>query len=201
MGEMLGNRKTILRELIKALHAGAQPDEMKEKFKEALKDIGPLEISKVEEELIKEGMPREEVRRLCDVHLAVFRESLEKQKVEVPAGHPIFVLLKEHEFVKEAVQEISQLLSVLERGKDFGENELTRIKELLGHLKEYEKHKVREENSLFPYLERHGVTQPPAIMWAEHDEQRREIKGASKTLENRENLGFEEFRGKLLSHL
>jgi len=201
MGEMLGNRKTILKELIKALHAGAQPDEMKEKFKEALKDIGPLEISKVEEELIKEGMPREEVRRLCDVHLAVFRESLEKQKVEVPAGHPIFVLLKEHEFVKEAVQEISQLLSALERGKDFGENELTRIKELLGHLKEYEKHKVREENSLFPYLERHGVTQPPAIMWAEHDEQRREIKGASKTLENRENLGFEEFRGKLLSHL
>jgi len=51
MGEMLGNRKTILKELIMALHAGAQPDEMKEKFKEALKDVGPLEISKVEEEL------------------------------------------------------------------------------------------------------------------------------------------------------
>ena len=201
MGEMLGNRKTILKELIKALHAGAQPDEVKEEFKEALKGVGPLEISKVEEELIEEGIPSEEIRRLCDVHLAVFRESLEKQKVEVPPGHPIFVLLKEHEFVKEAVQEISQFLSALERGKDFGENELTRIKELLGHLKEYEKHKVREENCLFPYLERHGVTQPPAIMWAEHDEQRREIKGASKTLENRENLGVEDFRGKLLSHL
>ncbi len=122
MGETLGNEKMILRELIEALHAGAHPDEMKEKFKEALKNVGPLEISKVEEELIKEGMPREEVRRLCDVHLAVFRESLEKQKVEVPMGHPIFVLLKEHEFVKEAVQGISQLVSVLERGKDFGEN-------------------------------------------------------------------------------
>jgi PAS domain S-box-containing protein len=201
MDETPGNEKMILRELIEALHAGARPDEMKEKFKEALKNVGPLEISKVEEELIKEGMPREEVRRLCDVHLAVFRESLEKQKVEVPMGHPIFVLLKEHEFVKEAVQGISQFVSVLERGKDFGENELTRIKELLGHLKEYEKHEIREENSLFPYLERHGVTQPPAIMWAEHDEQRREVKEASKTLENRENLGVEEFREKLLLHL
>jgi hypothetical protein len=38
-------------------------------------------------------------------------------------------------------------------------------------------------------------------MWTEHDEQREEIKEASKTLENEENLGFEEFRGKLLSHL
>ena len=44
-------------------------------------------------------------------------------------------------------------------------------------------------------LEKHGVTQPPAIMWAEHDEQRKEIKGASGTLENRERLGFEEFKG------
>ncbi|MDO8056409.1 MAG: PAS domain-containing protein, partial [Candidatus Hermodarchaeota archaeon] len=27
-----------------------------------------------------------------------------------------------------------------------------------------------EENVLFPYLEKHGITQPPAIMWAEHNE-------------------------------
>ena len=76
-----------------------------------------------------------------------------------------------------------------------------RIGELLRHLKEYDKHKIREENSLFPYLEKHGVTQPPAIMWAEHDEQREQIKEASTTLENKQTLGFQEFKGKLLSHL
>jgi len=48
----------------------------------------------VEQELIEEGMPAEEVRRLCDVHLAVFRESLEKPKIEVPSGHPIHILRK-----------------------------------------------------------------------------------------------------------
>ncbi|TET43183.1 MAG: DUF438 domain-containing protein, partial [Dehalococcoidia bacterium] len=169
----------------------------------ALEGIDPLEISKIEEELIKEGMPREEVRRLCDVHLAVFRESLEKPKSEVPSGHPIHILLKEHELVRRFVEEISPLLPRVEQAKDFEgiENELSKIGELLRHLKEYEKHKVREENCLFPYLEKHGVTQPPAIMWTEHDEQREEIKEASKTLENKEILGFEEFKGKLLSHL
>ena len=60
-------KKKMLKEVIKALHAGARPDELKEKFKEVLKDIGPVEISKVEEELIDEGMPREELLRLCDV--------------------------------------------------------------------------------------------------------------------------------------
>jgi len=83
MNELFANKKRMLKELIKALHAGAHPDEMKEKFKEALEDIGALEISKVEEELIEEGMPMEEVRRLCDVHLAVFRESLMLSGVKV----------------------------------------------------------------------------------------------------------------------
>jgi len=203
LSELFASKKRLLKELIKALHAGAHPDEMKEKFKEVLKDIGPLELSKVEEELIEEGMPREELRRLCDVHLAVFKESLEKPKSEAPAGHPIYILLKEHEFVRGFVEEISPLLPRVEQAKDFAgiENELLKTGELLRHLKEYEKHKVREENSLFPYLEKHGVTQPPAIMWTEHDEQREEIKEVSQTLEDKEVLGFEEFKAKLLSHL
>ena len=203
MSELLKNKKRMLKELIMALHAGAHPDEMKEKFKEALEGIDPLEISKIEEELIKEGMPSEEVRRLCDVHLAVFRESFEKPKAEVPAGHPIHILLKEHELVKRFVEGISSLLPKVEQANDFEGigSELPEIEELLRDLKEYDKHKVREENSLFPYLEKHGVTQPPSIMWTEHDEQRKEIKETSKTLENKEILGFEEFKGKLLSHL
>ncbi len=203
MSELLKNKKRMLKELIMALHAGAHPDEMKEKFKEALEGVDPLEISKIEEELITEGMPSEEVRRLCDVHLAVFRESLEKPKAEVPAGHPIHILLKEHELVKKFVEGIYSLLHRVEQANDFEGigSELPEIEELLRHLKEYDKHKVREENSLFPYLEKHGVTQPPSIMWTEHDEQREEIKETSKTLENKEILGFEEFKGKLLSHL
>lgn len=203
MSELSANRKRMLKELIKALHAGARPDEMKEKFKEVLGDIGPLEISRVEEELIKEGMPREEIRRLCDVHLAIFRESLGKPKTEVPPGHPIYILLKEHELVGGFVGELTPVLTRVERAKDFEVtgNELSRIGEHLRHLQEYEKHKVREENSLFPYLEKHGVTQPPAIMWTEHGEQRKEVREASQILEKKETLEFEEFKEKLLPHL
>ena len=196
-------KKQMLKDLIQQLHAGVSPDEVKEKFKAVLKDIGPAEIAQVEEELINEGLPRQEIQKLCELHLAVFRESLEKPKIEVPPGHPIHILLKEHKLVKGFVEGISSLLSQVEQAKDLAdiENELSRIEELLTHLKEYDRHKVREENTLFPYLEKHGVTQPPAIMWTEHDAQREEIKEASKTLENKEILGLEGFKGKLLPHL
>jgi len=196
-------KKQMIKDLVQQLHAGVSPDEVKEKFRGVLKDISPTEIAQVEEELINEGLPRQEIQKLCELHLAVFRESLDKPKSEVPPGHPIHILLKEHELVKGFVEGISVLISQVEPAQDLAriENELKTIKELLTHLKEYDRHKVREENTLFPYLEKHGVTQPPAIMWAEHDEQREEIKEAGKTLEDKEIIGLEEFKGKLLSHL
>ncbi len=201
--EPFAEKKKMLKEVIKALHAGARPDELKEKFKEVLKDIGPVEISKVEEELINEGMPREELLRLCDVHLAVFKESLEKTRSGVAPGHPIHILLKEHDLIKGYVQAIADLLPRVEQAKGLAEirDELPEIGELLGNLKEYNKHQVREENSLFPYLEKHGVTQPPAIMWTEHDEHREQIKKASEILEDSEVLWFQEFKERLLPRL
>ena len=80
------NKKQMLKDLIKQLHAGANPDEVKEKFRRHFEGIGSPEIAQIEEELIKEGMPAEEIHRLCDVHLAVFRESLEKQEIEGNSG-------------------------------------------------------------------------------------------------------------------
>jgi DUF438 domain-containing protein len=79
MSDLTGEKKKALKELIEKLHAGAKPEEIKERFKEVLKDVGPTEMSQVEEELIKEGMPREQIQKLCEVHLAVFRESLERE--------------------------------------------------------------------------------------------------------------------------
>jgi len=79
---MSEDKKRILKEILKQLHAGVPPQEVKEKFKQVLEGVSSEEIAKIEQELVNEGMPREEIQRLCDVHLAVFREQLEKQKTE-----------------------------------------------------------------------------------------------------------------------
>jgi hypothetical protein len=111
--------------------------------------------------------------------------------------------LEEHRLVKGYVEALSRSLFRLEQANHIGERDsgLPELEGLLRHLKEYEKHKVREENSLFPYLEKHGVTGPPAMMWTEHDAQRAEIKGATDVLGNQESLDSEEFKGRLVQHL
>lgn len=156
------DKKEALKELLKKLHEGVRPEKVKEEFKDILKGIEPKDIAEIEEELIKEGIKREEIQRLCEVHLAVFRESLEKE-ISAEVGHPINILMEEHKI----------LLQFADKLKNISDEKL--LSHIIEHFKESEKHYLREENVLFPYLEKHGVTQPPAIMWMEHDKIR-EIK-------------------------
>jgi PAS domain S-box-containing protein len=199
MGELLGNKKSRLKELIRALHAGARPDEMKERFKEVLEDVGPLEIAKVEQELIKEGMPAEEVRRLCDVHLVVFKESLEREKTLAPAGHPIHILTEEHKIISQTADELKNLAQKIKEAGDFSSiaTEMVQLGHIEEHLKDSESHHIREENVLFPYLEKHGVTQPPAIMWMEHDEIREVKKNLYKLIDTLDSVLFPDFAKQL----
>ena len=175
MSDLGENKKKALKELIEKLHAGAKPEEIKERFKQVLKDVGPTEISQVEEELIKEGMPREKIHKLCEVHLAVFKESLEKEKILAPAGHPIHILTEEHKILLSFAEELKDNAIKLKAAKagDSAVDMLTHLDRIAKYLKESESHYLREENVLFPYLEKHGITQPPAMMWTEHDQIRR----------------------------
>ncbi|MGQ9627283.1 MAG: DUF438 domain-containing protein, partial [Anaerolineae bacterium] len=165
--------------MIRRLHEGANPDEVKEIFKGVVKGASPTEIAQVEEELIKEGMPVGEVRRLCDVHLAVFRESLEKEETLAPPGHPIYILMEEHKMLLKFAAELREVAK-----EGFDSRNLNRIVE---NFKGSESHYLREENVLFSYLEKHGITQPPAIMWMEHDQIREIKKNLYRLFDAREN--------------
>ena len=71
--ETKSERQEMLKEIMKELHAGKDVDEVKAKFEEAVGDITVAEISQMEHDLMaEEGIPVEEVQRLCSVHAASF---------------------------------------------------------------------------------------------------------------------------------
>lgn len=202
MSELLGReeRKEALKRIIRRLHEGADPEELKEEFREIVKGATPDLIARVEEELIQEGMPREEVQRLCDLHLALFRESIESAEVSAPEWHPIHILMQEHKLLMETADELRRAANEIGEAGDLSavpNRTIEKLERIIEHLKGSESHYLREENALFPYLERHGITQPPAIMWAEHDRIREIKKGIYETAEGREGMSFEEFKSRL----
>jgi len=201
MSEMFGkrvDRKEVIKGVIRKLHQGVNPEKVKEEFKEVIEGIMPTEIAQIEEELIKEGMAREEIQKLCDVHLAVFRESLEKERSLAPAGHPIHILMEEHKIMLEDANQLKSTVKEME-GKDFSSTGdlIEKLTHLIGHFKESESHYLREENVLFPYLEKHGITQPPAIMWSEHNRIREIKKNLYEIFGMRDSVSFQDFSKRL----
>lgn len=191
------DRKEKLKELIKSLHKGDDPEAVKDKLKKVLEGVSPVEIAMAEEELINEGMPREEIQQLCEVHLAVFRESLERGEPLAPTGHPIHTLMEEHQIILQFASELKDIVKKLRDASDIDSESLEQLKHITEHFKESESHYVREENVLFPYLEKHGVKQPPAIMWMEHNQIREVKKSLYKLVDEHGSLDFKNFTQQL----
>jgi hypothetical protein len=164
MSELIGERKEALRGMIARLHAGESPANLKQEFEQLLGTVTPLEISQLEAQLIKEGVPREQMEKLCDVHMELFHATTHADH-PTPAWHPIHILMEEHA----NMLKITRRLEEISRNHEGTSEDKQEMDLLAQQLIELESHYLREENVLFPYLEKHGITEPPAIMWMEHD--------------------------------
>ncbi|MDA8442300.1 MAG: DUF438 domain-containing protein [Peptococcaceae bacterium] len=188
MSELINNRqqrRETLKQIIRDIHQNQDPQELKERFKTLIKDVGPTEISQLEQELIAEGLPEQEIKRLCDVHVAVFKESLDQQpKPEDTPGHPIHTFKKENGALEQVVGALRAIFDALKiEGPE--PNLLAHWAEQHHKLLQLERHYSRKENILFPFLESHGVSGPPAVMWSIQDDIRAQLKQISQFLEKR----------------
>ncbi len=187
MSELINNRehrKKIVKDVIRKLHEGASVDDVKDQFAEVLKGVSPTEITVIEGELIKEGLPVEEVQRLCNVHAAVFKGSLEEihHPEQIP-GHPIYTFKQENRAIEKHIQE--QVLPSLDKFKE--EDSKENIEKLLASINllwDLDKHYSRKENLVFPFLEKYNITAPPQVMWGVDDEIRAMIKDIQLSLIN-----------------
>lgn len=190
MSEYINNREyrqKVLKELITELHQGKTVEEIKPRFEELIEGISVTEISQMEQALIMEGMPVEEIQRLCDVHAAVFKGSIEEihqaAKQEENPGHPVHTFKEENKELEKLINDkINPHADIFSSG-DTSENTAALLQDIKD-LKEVDKHYLRKENLLFPYLEKYGITAPPKVMWGVDDEIRADIKDAEKLLEN-----------------
>ncbi|RFZ78849.1 DUF438 domain-containing protein [Lacrimispora amygdalina] len=188
MSEYINNRqmrqKTI-KDIIRQLHEGKTVDEVKTQFEEVFHGVSATEISEAEGALIAEGLPVEEVQKLCDVHAAVFKGSIEEiHQPEQPAlipGHPVHVLVKENKKISHILEkEIRPFLS-LTAIDDPGAVE--QLKAGVDQLKDLSIHYKKKENLYFPYMEKYGITAPPKVMWGVDDEIRARVKEVAALLE------------------
>ncbi|UCE11034.1 MAG: DUF438 domain-containing protein [Candidatus Thorarchaeota archaeon] len=160
--EELQRRQRALKDLILELHRGEDLEGLQAKFKEILKDVSATEIAEMEQSLISSGeLTAEQVTALCDLHVLVFKESLDVQQTpETTPGHPIHTYMCEN-------KEAQKLVDHLKANPD--------DKDAIEELGKIVVHYTRLQNQLFPMLESRGITGPSTVMWAKQDEIREMI--------------------------
>ncbi|HNQ70551.1 DUF438 domain-containing protein [Mesotoga prima] len=183
----LFNKEEFLKGLIRRLHE--EPDKLeniREDFMRVVRELTPVEIAQVEQKLVEEGMPPESIQLMCNIHLDVFKEALDEDSIDVGSWHPLHILIEEHRDILNRTKELRDLTGKIISGNYDGED-IRRLQSSIQYLDSLEVYFSKEENVLFPYLERHGLVQPPAIMWKEHDEVRNLRKKMKIEYENLKN--------------
>jgi DUF438 domain-containing protein len=166
--EELEKRQRRLKSLILGLHEGKELEKLQGQFKEILGDVSATEIAEMEQSLISSGeLTAQQVTALCDLHVQVFKESLDVQeKPESIPGHPIHTYMGEN-------REAQKLADILKESPN-DSSALEDLKKIVIHYR-------RLQNQMFPLLEKAEITGPSTVMWAKQDEIREMLNKADES--------------------
>ncbi|MCK5737251.1 MAG: DUF438 domain-containing protein [Spirochaetaceae bacterium] len=168
------DKQKQLKSIVMDLHEGKTPKEVKKRFDKLIRNVSPEEIADMEQGLIAEGMPVEQVQGLCDVHVSVFKSAIEvAPKGKVLPGHPI------HSY-REENKAAGKFARILLRESRHTNRKGNRFSAAMEDMEALEIHFRRKENQLFPYLEAVNFTGPSKVMWGKHDEIREAFKEVRK---------------------
>jgi DUF438 domain-containing protein/uncharacterized protein (DUF2249 family) len=185
MSELIQNgaagRKELLKGLILQLHGGAAPAAVKDQLVRVMGQVPYGLVVEVEQELLAGGLPQEEVTKLCHLHGEALEGAVDLSAAKlVPPGHPVDVFRAENAALRRELDAVDHLC---ERARalpaDAAADEVAlALRVRLHALADVDKHYLRKEHLLFPFLERHGITGPPKVMWTKHDEARALLRAA-----------------------
>jgi len=197
MSELINNsakRKELLKHMILQLHQGEAPEQVRSKLIQLLTSIPYDEVVEVEQELIAEGLPAEEVLKFCDIHTQVLEGHIDQSGAKpIPAGHPVDTFKQENRALEKTVDAAGQLLGQIPYLKPGQVHDLfLKLHARFNELMDVDKHYKRKEYLLFPFLEKYGITGPPKVMWGKHDETREKLRSSIEALSAPGNITPEE---------
>jgi uncharacterized protein len=189
MSELIDNRTErvqTLKTIIKRLHSGEAPDQVRGSLKQLVSQTDYSEIAAMEQELIAEGMPVKEIQAMCDLHSQVTRDVLvQLAPPALPPGHPVDTMRRENAALAESAGRMKQAMARVLESSNSDPGPLLDWQQALNELQDIDKHYQRKEHLLFTCLERHGIGGPSKVMWGKDDEVRELLKVVAAALRNR----------------
>ncbi len=185
--------------LLERLHTGEDQEHVKQEAKEFLATIEPKDLSFAEEKLIEAGLSMDDLQAFCDIHMDLVRQQLKDIKQSLPVGHVIHTLMSEHELILGFVDKLEKVNGAIQQMTRYDArlDEFPLLVHIAEHLMETELHHQREEEALFPEMETRGLTGPPQVMRAEHEQLRIHKEQLQKLANAAGTMEFNNFKDQL----
>lgn len=181
-----------LTEVLEKLNSQGVTEEIRKEALDIVSNIDPIELSIAEQKLIEKGMNPQELRNLCNIHMEVLKDELDKMRTKIEPGHVLDTLIAEHEKIKEFLTQLEEINFKIQKLKVPDEDKvLTSMLVIIAeNLLDAENHHKREEDVLFPEMEKRNITGPTRIMRMEHDELRARKRILKETAVNIDKMEF-----------
>ncbi len=191
-----------LTQVLEKLNNNPEDTTARAEAKELVTDITPLELSLAEQKLIEDGLEPERLQDLCAIQLEVLEGELAQFRNSLPAGHPVAIMIAEHDQLLGFLTQLEQLNRRLQKLDKFDacNPDFDLLTNLAENILAAENHHQREEQALFPILEERGVTGPPRIMCLEHDAMRARKHHLLELAQQVKTMDYDEFKTKLAEY-
>lgn len=185
---MESNKERVSRlvEYVKGLRNSLNGKDLYEKYKVNIENVKPQEVFEIFHSLLNGNEEPKDILVYLDKVINVFYKSLTSYKWTRP---------KNDNFLQDLILENKALTKKLDDVKDILKEESleTKKEKLIPRIEElqlFNDHYLKKENILFPYLEKKMEEfEGLSIMWALHDEIRKQIKEMIELLNNKDTDG------------
>lgn len=165
------DRKAKIRSYIKRLSDGEDLELVRKDFKANFDGVSSSEIMDAEESLLDEGIDKEEIRRLCDVHSALFHGMTSTEGQQISYDNPVLSLFQdENNKIKD---EIAKAKSYFD--EEIFDKPFENLQKLLVS------HYRKKGDLIYPVLaSKYNKSGPSEVMWGVDYEILKNIKKALK---------------------
>lgn len=159
MSEFINNSKQRVQQLLEfsmGMIKGEKGKELIDKYQQAIENVTPHDMIAMEDLQIKKGIKPAEIKEDIEKIMNVLNPYLEKYDWQEPKeGHPLYYLMQENRELEKLLQKFKDNIKKIEFDAEaVKEEEIQKLRSLTLQLQEFDKHYVRKENILFPYLEK-----------------------------------------------
>jgi len=202
MANIYESRQTqTVTQLLKRIYRGEDPKLLREEAERFITDVHPEDIAAAKQNLINDGYSAQVVQHLSATFMLMGIPEGRNGNwgTLLPANHLLRLVIVEHDLIRCFLADLNDVVGAIQQMDHLTDvsSEFRKLAHIIEHLSVMKEHIEREEDVIFPYLERHSWMGCCLSIRDDHIGIRAEIDNLVALTVSFDKIGVEQFKARL----